>query len=191
MKKLTPKIQRFADEYLIDLNATAAALRAGYAAASAHSQAHDLLKKPEVAAYIAKRAQKAQDRKQIEAEDVLEEARRLAFSDVRRLFDKDGALLPPSEWPDEVAAAVAGIESVVRHDPATRLPVRITKVRLWPKTPPLELLMKHLELLRHIIELRHSGEITQKYIGVQDADRRIEELLGEGEGRPHPPSTAH
>lgn len=46
---LTPKQERFVAEYLIDLNATQAAIRAGYSAKSAYSQAHDLLKKPEIA----------------------------------------------------------------------------------------------------------------------------------------------
>lgn len=45
---LNSKQKRFAKEYLIDRNATKAALRAGYAKKSAYSQGHDLLKKPEV-----------------------------------------------------------------------------------------------------------------------------------------------
>lgn len=49
---MTPKQRRFADEYLVDHVATQAAIRAGYSKRSAHAQGHDLLKKPEIRAYI-------------------------------------------------------------------------------------------------------------------------------------------
>ena len=47
-KKLTPKQQRFIDEYLVDLNATQAAIRAGYSAKTAYSIGIENLKKPEI-----------------------------------------------------------------------------------------------------------------------------------------------
>ena len=50
---ITPKQQRFADEYLIDLNATQAAIRAGYSERSAEQQGNRLLGNDKVAAYIA------------------------------------------------------------------------------------------------------------------------------------------
>lgn len=54
-KKLTAKQQRFCDEYLIDLNATQAAIRAGYSEKTAYSIGNENLKKPEISAYIEKR----------------------------------------------------------------------------------------------------------------------------------------
>ena len=51
-KKLTAKQQRFCDEYLIDLNATQAAIRSGYSKKTAYSQGQRLLKHVEVKAYI-------------------------------------------------------------------------------------------------------------------------------------------
>lgn len=54
-KKLTAKQQRFCDEYLIDLNATQAAIRAGYSKKTAYSIGQENLKKPEIRAYIEKR----------------------------------------------------------------------------------------------------------------------------------------
>lgn len=53
--KLTAKQQRFCDEYLVDLNATQAAIRAGYSEKTAYSQGQRLLKHVEVKAYIEKR----------------------------------------------------------------------------------------------------------------------------------------
>ena len=56
-KTLNDKQSRFVDEYLVDLNATQAAIRAGYSQKTAGSQGFDLLKKPEIAAEIEKRRQ--------------------------------------------------------------------------------------------------------------------------------------
>ena len=54
-KKLTPKQQRFCDEYLIDLNATQAAIRAGYSEKNARNIASENLAKPNIKAYIDRR----------------------------------------------------------------------------------------------------------------------------------------
>lgn len=54
-KKLTAKQQRFCDEYLIDLNATQAAIRAGYSKKTAYSIGNENLKKPEIKEYIEQR----------------------------------------------------------------------------------------------------------------------------------------
>ena len=55
MAKMTAKQQRFCDEYLIDLNATQAAIRAGYSKKTAYSIGQENLNKPEISAYIEKR----------------------------------------------------------------------------------------------------------------------------------------
>ena len=60
MAKLTAKQQRFCDEYLIDLNATQAAIRAGYSAKTAYSIGNENLKKPEIREYIDKRLEEKQ-----------------------------------------------------------------------------------------------------------------------------------
>lgn len=61
MAKLTAKQQRFCDEYLIDLNATQAAIRAGYSVKTAAVIATENLKKPNVSEYIAKRMSEKED----------------------------------------------------------------------------------------------------------------------------------
>ena len=60
-RKLTAKQQRFCDEYLIDLNATQAAIRAGYSKKTAYSIGQENLKKPEISAYIEKRMAEKED----------------------------------------------------------------------------------------------------------------------------------
>jgi phage terminase small subunit len=68
---MTPKQQRFADEYLIDMNATQAAIRAGYSENSAYAQGQRLLKKAEVAKYVGNRAQEHAKEAEITTQDVL------------------------------------------------------------------------------------------------------------------------
>lgn len=82
---LTPKLQRFVDEYLIDLNATQAAIRAGYSAASAGSIGHENLKKPEVQLALLNARKAQQERTAITADGALREAWNIATADAREL----------------------------------------------------------------------------------------------------------
>jgi phage terminase small subunit len=68
---LTPKQERFIEEYLVDLNATQAAIRAGYSEATAYSIGHECLKKPEVAAALRDARRQRAQRLQLTADDVL------------------------------------------------------------------------------------------------------------------------
>ena len=61
MATLTAKQQRFCDEYLIDLNATQAAIRAGYSAKAARQIGTENMSKPAIAEYIAKRMAEKED----------------------------------------------------------------------------------------------------------------------------------
>lgn len=72
-RKLPPKRARFAEEYLVDLNAAAAARRAGYSAKRADAIGHELLRFPEVAAAIALQQRARAERVQVTADDVLRE----------------------------------------------------------------------------------------------------------------------
>ena len=76
--KLTPKQERFIDEYLIDLNATAAAKRAGYSEKNAEKIGHQLLEKTRVAAEVEKRKQKRRERTELTAEWVIGKLKDLA-----------------------------------------------------------------------------------------------------------------
>jgi len=69
--KLTAKQARFVEEYLIDLNATAAAIRAGYSNKTAATIGHENLRKPKIAEAIRLGREKLSERAQITQEDVL------------------------------------------------------------------------------------------------------------------------
>src|SRR3954466_14333647 len=115
---LNDRQARFVAEYLVDLNATQAAIRAGYSPASARTQAADLLTNPNISAAIAE-AQAARSRRtEVTADRVVLELARVAFGDPRRVMSwgPGGVKLRPSaeladaeEGADEGGASVAEV----------------------------------------------------------------------------------
>ncbi|MBX9638054.1 MAG: terminase small subunit [Nitrosomonas sp.] len=110
--KLTQKQQKFVDEYLIDLNATQAAIRAGYSAKTAEWIGPQLLGKSHVAAAIKARRDELSRKTEVTQERIILEMSRLAFMDIRSLFNADGSLIPIKQLSDSAAAAIAGIDVV-------------------------------------------------------------------------------
>ncbi len=82
---LTIKKRLFVDEYLIDLNATQAAIRAGYSAKTASSQGERLLRNVEVQSELTKRMSARQHRTEITQDRVLQELAKIGFSDIRKI----------------------------------------------------------------------------------------------------------
>ncbi|HEY8383447.1 MAG TPA: terminase small subunit [Microvirga sp.] len=139
-RSLTPKQQRFVDEYLVDLNGTQAALRAGYSTRTAASIAHENLTKPEVQTAIVEAQTARAQRVQVTADRVIEEIARIAFADIRNVLDWDeaGVRLKPSILLGEGAAAcIAAISQTADG----RL-----QVRLHDKLSALEKLIRYLAL---------------------------------------------
>lgn len=185
-KPLTPKQERFVQEFLVDLNATAAYKRAGYkvkndnAAAASASQ---LLRNPKVQEAIEKGRHAASKRTEITLDRWLAELAAIAFSDPRRLYQEDGSLRPIGELEDEVAATVARVEAFEELEGRgdNRALVGFTKkVRLWDKLSALEKIGKHLGFLkdRHEHSGPNGGPIPLKYDDLSDAEieDRIREL---------------
>ena len=110
MAKLTEKQKRFCDEYLIDLNATQAAIRAGYSAKTAQAQSARLLSFVIIQSYLQEAIAKREARTAITQDKVLREYARLAFFDPRNLFDAHGNPLDITMLDDDTAACVAGLE---------------------------------------------------------------------------------
>lgn len=80
-KKLTEKQKRFCEEYLIDLNATQAAIRAGYSSKTASRIAIELLNKTHVSKYLTELMRKRSESTKITSEQVVKELEKIAFSD--------------------------------------------------------------------------------------------------------------
>jgi phage terminase small subunit len=108
---LTNKQKKFCDEYLIDFNATQAAIRAGYSQKTAKEQAARLLTNVNLQQYLNGIQQKLAEKTGIERERIIAEYAKLAFFDIRKVLTVDGGLKQASEWDDESAAAIAGLES--------------------------------------------------------------------------------
>lgn len=112
---LNEKQKRFADEYLVDLNATQAAMRAGYSARSAYSQGHRLLQYPEVKGYISAQQEKLREKLEFTREMVIGEIAKIAFGDIRGVLDwSEGGitLVPSSRIPDDVAASISEVKAM-------------------------------------------------------------------------------
>lgn len=87
---MTPKQAAFVDEYLIDLNATQAAIRAGYSAKTAGSYGHENLRKPEVQSAIADRSRARSERTEITQDLVLTDIELIKRDAMREALDKEG-----------------------------------------------------------------------------------------------------
>lgn len=146
---LNDKQTRFCEEYLIDFNATKAAIRAGYSKKSAYSIGSENLTKPEIQEYLAKKSDKVANKLGINQERVLQEIARLAFSDIRKYYDEDGKLKPIHELDDDAAAALAGVEVDELFDQQGFNKVEVgqtKKIKVWNKKDGLEQLARYLGL---------------------------------------------
>lgn len=159
MPKLTAKQKRFADEYLIDLNATRAYMAAYPSCKSENSAAvcaSKLLRNAKAAGYIAERQKALQERTTITAERVLQEYARLAFLDPRRLFHDDGRPKNITELDDDTAAALAGldVQEVFEGKGDDRVFVGYTKrYKLADKKGALDSIAKHLGMFIDKVEV--------------------------------------
>lgn len=165
---LNDKQARFVEEYLVDLNATQSAIRAGYSEKTAGQQGFELLKKPEIQEAIAEAKAVRSRRTQITQDRVLQELAKIGFSDLRRVMTSDGALLSPHEWDDDIAGAVSSVEVVTVYrgeedEDGNKVPEHVHKMRVWDKNSALEKIGKHLGMFTDKIE--HGGKIQTEETG--------------------------
>ncbi|MDF2189298.1 terminase small subunit [Paraflavitalea sp. CAU 1676] len=110
MTSLSDQQIHFCNEYLVDFNASRAAVAAGYSKKTAASIASRLLTKVNIQAYLSKKKEKVAAKLDISMERTLLEIARVAYSDPRRLFDEEGRLKPITELDDDTAAVISHIE---------------------------------------------------------------------------------
>lgn len=145
---MTAKQQRFVDEYLKDLNATQAAIRAGYSARTAEWQGPQLLGKPHVAAAV-REAQARRSRKTgIDAAWVLNRLGQEADADLADLYDDTGGLKPIHEWPKIWRQGLVqgiDVEELFEGGGEDRRQIGVVKkIRLESRIKRLELIGKHV-----------------------------------------------
>ncbi len=143
---MTEKQRAFVQEYLVDLNASQAARRAGYSARRAGRTGWELLRRPEVADAVAAALGERAERTGITQERVLEHYARLAFFDPRKLYDEHGALKGVHDLDEETATAIAALETLERAAGSGKTAGTVRKVRLADRRAALADLGKHLGL---------------------------------------------
>ncbi len=149
---MTPKQAIFIAEYLVDRNATRAAMAAGFAPASAHVTGARLLKSRKIAAVIAQRQAQRTAKLEFAAEELDRELMRIAHADAGRLYGEDGKQIPVRLLDEDTRRAIAGVEDETRGDR------RIQRVKMADKIRAIELLYKRQGLLANQREFSASLE---------------------------------
>jgi len=175
---LSGKQEEFCKQYLVDLNATRAAIRAGYSERTAYSQGQRLLKKVEVMARIADLQADRQERTQISADHVLTRLAEIDEMDIADILSDDGSFLPIKQWPKVWRTTLSGIDVAELKEGAGdgRELVGLLKKVKWPdKLRNLELLGKHISVsaFSESINHNHKGEIrtiTRKIVAAGDGE---------------------
>ncbi|RVT36892.1 terminase small subunit [Acinetobacter indicus] len=155
MAGLTDKQQRFVDEYLIDLNATQAAIRAGYSEKTAAAIGAENLIKPNIQNAIQEAQARRQEQTQIDAAYVLRRLVEIDQMDVLDIMDDDGNVKPLRDWPKIWRQYISNIETISVDDGEGWL----KKIK-WPdKVKNLELLGKHVSVGAFKDKVEHSGKL--------------------------------
>lgn len=160
---LTPRQQRFVDEYLIDSIGKQAAIRAGYSPKTAEAQASRLLSIAKVREAVDAAKIRQQDRLEIKADVILGELLRIARADLGAAFDDEGNLLPIKEIPEGTRRAISGIDVEELFEGYGRERERVgttKKIRFWDKVSALEKLGKHLKLFVDRVEHSASDDLA-------------------------------
>jgi len=166
-KGLTPKQELFIEEYLVDLNATQAAIRAGYSKKTAHAIGQENLRKPIIAAALDKARAKIMARVELSQDDIFQTWANIIKVDPRDVLDK-----PMEEWTRNDAAAVAG----VKYTDSGR------EVKLYDRLRATELAGKHLGMFseRREISGPGGGPIVMEGLNDKEIAQRVASIIARG-----------
>ncbi|WNN42804.1 terminase small subunit [Winslowiella toletana] len=144
MAKLTDKQELFAREFVKDLNATQAVIRAGFSEKSARNQAHRLMTNDDILARIAELKQDRNNQVGIDAAYVLRRLVEIDQMDVLDILLANGELKPIKDWPKTWRTTLSGMDVTEMAGDAAGL---LKKIK-WPdKVKNLELLGKHVNVM--------------------------------------------
>lgn len=164
MTELTRKQQTFVAEYLRDMNATAAAIRAGYSRHTARQIGAENLSKPYIAKAIAELMERRAEATGVEAARVLQELARIAFADIGQLFDAAGKLKPLNQLNPDARAAIRFLQ-ITSRELGDGTPERKVALQIWDKLSALEKLARHLGLFAaHAPKDENSVDPMQKLL---------------------------
>lgn len=163
---LTKKQKRFVEEYLIDLNATQAAIRAGYSPETAKAIGCENLTKPNIKEYIDKAIAERSKRTGINQDRVIRELARIAFVNAAKVIDTKDATIKEGASDDDTAAIQSVKVKSFGEDGVER------EIKLADKIKAMELLGKHLGMFQNNLSV--TLETSEKL------DDIISQLGGEG-----------
>jgi len=164
---LTAKMKRFAEEYIVDLNATQAAIRAGYSANSAKQIANETLTKPDLQAYIQELMDARSKRTEITADMVLREYAKIGFSNISdylKVEMKQGAT--DEGIPITYKSVDIFVTDQIDRDKLDAVAeIKQTRdgiaLKLHDKKGALDSIARHLGMFNDKVE--HSGAITHEH----------------------------
>jgi phage terminase small subunit len=167
-KKLTDKEIKFSQEYVIDLDATKAAKRAGYSEKTSGQIGWRLLQKTHVAAEIQKAMDSRSKRTEITADRVLQELARIGFVDPRKIMkvDENGNfVITASDLLDfDDAACISEIQQTVTEHGGS------IKIKLHDKLGALDKIGRHLKLFTDVQETKHTfTQMGRVFVGDPNA----------------------
>lgn len=167
---LTPKQKLFVDEYLIDLNATQAAIRAGYSPNNADKIGSELLGKTRVSDAISKAMAERSRRTGINQDRILMELAKIALVNPANVVDFDEATILDSALPEDLAA-VASVK--VKRFPTKEGEGVEREIKFYDKTKALDLAGRHLGMFKDKLEV--SGTLETERTKLDDL---IEQMRG-------------
>lgn len=193
MAKLTAKQQRFCDEYLIDLNATQAAIRAGYSPKTAEQLAYQLLQKTSVQNHIAELQKEREKRTEITQDSVLHELALIAFakaSDYARVVEKDAVVevdgnMVPVLDEDGNQVKYRTVEPILTDELTEdqKKAIAVIKkgrdgfeIKPYSKIQALELLGKHLGMFTEKVEVKNTTPNAFEGLTTEELKKLIDDV---------------
>ncbi len=158
---MNQKQKAFATEYVIDYNATQAAIRAGYSEKAAYNQGNRLMKNDEVQAMIGELEEAASERTAITKDMVVKELAKIAFVDPRKLFDEEGRPKDIRFLDPDTAAALSSVDIYEEFDyngDEKELSGYTKKYKWADKLRALEMLGKHLGMFTDKVHVEGTVE---------------------------------
>lgn len=166
MARLTAKQKRFIEEYLIDLNATQAAIRAGYSPHTAKEIGCENLSKPHIRARVEKELAERSKRTGINQDRVIRELARIALVNPVDVINMDEATIKEMASADDTAAILS---VKVKKIPSEEGTITEREIRMADKIKALELLGKHLGMFNE--KLNINAEMAVKIVDdINDED---------------------
>jgi phage terminase small subunit len=166
--KLSPKQEQFCREYLIDLNQTQAAIRAGYSERSAQQMANRLMLNDVIQARISELKKEREDRTEITADRVLQQYCDIADYRIEDVMDFDGEeciFKPMKEWPKSARTAISSVKQTSETRRIGKEEIKTVKVefKVDDRLKALDAMAKHLGLFDNF----HTAMATLKSYGIE------------------------